>query len=124
RRDGARRILRDPLLMVPVRADGYPDCEHRRMATARDLSAAGVGLEFEACDWFPGLAFVAGFARPGGLWHYAGLEVRYASRQASGRVWVGGRFGGPGEAILKPENLTPVVDRGTLLFADHFPDAL
>lgn len=124
RRLSPRRALNEPMLVVPVLPNGYPDSEHVRTATIRDLSTGGIGLEFAVEDWKAAAELMVGFRMPDGLWHYAGVEVCNAGPPVAGRVRVGCQFNRQGQEILQPENLTPTLDADTLLFAHYFPPAM
>lgn len=110
------------LLVVPVLADGCPDAERVRLAKVRDLSSGGLGLEFAAHEWNPGLTFVVALRMPDGLRHFVGAEVCYTVPPVDGRLMVGCRFGGLGQALLQPANLTPAFQWDTMTFTHGFPE--
>jgi hypothetical protein len=124
RRKVLRRGMNQPLRVLPILENGYPDSDHFRMALTRDLSSEGIGWEVAVHDWYPRWAFVVGLAMPDGLWHYAGVEVCHANPSAAGRVCVGGRFGGHGRELLQAANLTPAFHTDTLRFTQHFSDEM
>src|SRR5262249_13201594 len=116
-----RHALRNPLLGIPILADGSPDWEHRRTGCSVNLSMGGMGLEFDCEENLEAremVVVVQGANRPLGC---AGLEIRHARRGASGRLEVGGQFGGLANEILRQENLVPAFHASTLEFGLGLP---
>lgn len=122
RRQSPRHALNQPLLVIPVLPDGSPDTEHRRVAMARDVSSGGLGLEFAADDWNPGLELMVGLGMADGLQHFAGVEVRRVVPPVDGHIGVGSQIGGVGQALLQSDNLTPAFHWDTMKFTHGFPE--
>jgi TackOD1 domain-containing protein len=124
RRDHARCLMQKPLLAVPVLADGSPDWEHRLLGNSLDLSPEGIGLELVTAAELPGSAWVLLLQEADGSLQSAGIEIRYQKRDGAGPLKVGARFGGLGEEILRPANLTPTFRPDTMQLTLGFPESV
>jgi hypothetical protein len=117
RRRAARCPLHRPLVGIPVLPDGAPDWANRRTGRSLDLGAQGLGLELEGREELLAPELVIILQDPDRAARYAGLEVRHTQWAGRGRLQVGGRFGGLGDELLRPENLVPAWRPQTLEFA-------
>lgn len=121
-RHGTRVPMHKPFTMVPLLPDGSPDWEQRAPATSRDLSASGIGLEFETPMELSSSSVVLLSQDAPGLPGAAGVEVCYQRHGVPDHLLLGGRFGGIGQDILEPANLTPVFRQESMEFALNLPE--
>lgn len=121
RRQHVRRGMNQPLRLIPILENGYPDSDHLRIAMIRDVSSGGIGWEIETNDWFQRSAFVMGLPLQGAVWRYAGVEVCHADHAGTGRVLVGSRFGGFGQEILQTTSQLPSFQANGLKVSRRFP---
>jgi hypothetical protein len=124
RRSEARHVIRRAVVAIPVLPDGSPDSAQRQLGIAVDLSPTGIGLELEAAATFPTTSLVLLLSGPDGEISCAGMEVRYRQPHESGRLRLGGPFGGFGGQILLADNLKPTFRRDTMEFSLGFPEEL
>jgi hypothetical protein len=117
RRRAARHPLHRPLIGIPVLPDGSPGWAERRAGRSTDLGARGIGLELDGREELLSPELVVVLQGPDRAARCAGLEVRHTQRAGRGRLHVGGRFGGLGDELLRPENLVPALRPRTLEFA-------
>jgi hypothetical protein len=119
-----RKVLRNPLLGIPILPDGSPDWEHRRVGAAVDVSQGGMGIELECGENLDATGMVVVVQGPAGPVGCAGLEFRHARRIGPGRIQVGGQFGGLAHEILRPENLVPAFHAASLEMSLGLPREL
>jgi hypothetical protein len=123
RRRSARRLVRRPLLAIPILPNGAPAWDARRVGSSLDVSREGLGLELDCTETLPASELVVVFQGPDSVQSCAGLEVRRSQRSGTS-LQIGGSFGGLGGALLRPENLIPVYCPQTQEFAPALPDEL
>jgi hypothetical protein len=118
-----RQTLGQRLIAVPILPDGSPDWEHRLAGVLRELSPDGVTVELDSPADLTVVALALVLPDPRECTaRCAGVEVRSARRLGSGRLEVGGSFGGLGDALFRPENLVPRFHPESMTFATAFPE--
>jgi Thaumarchaeal output domain 1 len=123
-RQAPRFKLERPLVAIPMRLDGSPDCENRRLGRSLDLGVEGMGLVLDEAVELKMVDMLLVVDIPDGPPAAVGVEVCDSQRTPEGGLRLGTRFGGFGQDLLKPENLTPYLDQSSLKFDIKLPEEL
>jgi len=105
------------LTIVPVRADGSPDWSLRAVGVPLEIAADGeLELNWKDAPDLPTTALIAFLQDADGTRRVTGIDIEsMEAREATG-LRIRGRVGGFGSEILRPENLTPALDKKTMTF--------
>jgi hypothetical protein len=113
------------MLAIPLLPDGRLDWDAHAEGTVVDVSAVGVGIEFEKINWPDAPHWLIGVVADGGEVRFAGIEVRNrAGRADSGTLRVGGLMGGIGGEILAKIGVTPAAPQVGTELVPHMSEAV
>jgi hypothetical protein len=114
-----------PLTIIPVRADGSPDWNHRVVGVRLDLTNEGeLEMHWQNAPDLPTTALLGFVHAADGTPLVTGIEIESMVDRKDAGVRIRGRIGGFGNEILNPVNLTPALDKDSLTFSLGFPEPI
>jgi hypothetical protein len=116
----AGNLAEAPVVVIPVRSDQTPAGAPVSGVVA-ETSNEGIVLNLDSLPGPVAPALILGVSTTADVMHYAALEILATFPTDDGRVVVHGLFGGPGEELLQPRNLTPRFDFESMTFALGLP---
>ncbi len=121
RRVESRYLVCRSVVAVPLLPDGRFDWGQRIDGVSVDVSPAGIGLELATGHSLGRGGLAIGVEDRTGKLQCEGIEICRADQLSSSRLRVGARFGGPAHELLRPDNLTAVLDPRTMQFRTKYP---
>lgn len=110
RRHPRHMVARHRALAIPLLPDGQLDWRSHAEGQVVDVSAQGLGIEFDRIVWPDAPNWLIGVVTPSGVVQFTGIEVRNrAGRSDCSRLRVGGQIGGLGSEILLNVERVPIL---------------